>query len=170
MKVRKIIVGILKTNCYLVYNEEEMIVVDPGGSAKKIIKEIEGLGITPKYIVNTHSHPDHVLANKGVQRATGAKMIEKLKEGDEIKIGKEKLMVLHTPGHTEDSICLRGEGFLIGGDVLFIDGHGRTDLPGGSSKEMEKTLQRLKKDLPGETLIYPGHGDSFLMKDWRVNY
>ncbi len=160
----------LETNCYLFYNGEEMIVVDPGADAKKIINEIEKIGINPKFIVNTHGHPDHVTANREVEEATGAEILENLQEGEKIEVGDSDLRITHTPGHTKDSICLKGEGFLIGGDLLFIDGHGRTDLPGGSDMEMKETIQRLKKELPGKTLIYPGHGESFTMDEWKGDY
>ncbi len=170
MKIKRIVVGMLETNCYLLYNGKEMIVVDPGADAKKIIGEIEEIGINPKYIVNTHGHPDHVTANGEVEKKTGAKILENLQEGEKITVGGSDLRIMHTPGHTKDSVCLKGEGFLIGGDVLFVDGHGRTDLPGGSDMEMRETIQRLKKELPGETLIYPGHGEPFAIEDWKGDY
>ncbi len=170
MKIKKIVVGTLETNCYLLYNEGEMIVVDPGAEAKKIIDEIGKIGINPKYIVNTHSHPDHVTANREVEEATGAEILKNLQEGEKITVGDSDLKIIHTPGHSKDSICLKGEGFLIGGDLLFINGHGRTDLLGGSDVEMKETIQRLKKELPDETLIYPGHGELFTIDEWKGDY
>ncbi len=160
----------LETNCYLLYNGEEMLVVDPGADAKKIIGEIEKTGIKPKYIVNTHGHPDHVMANREVEERTGAKIIENLQEGEKITVRDSDLRIMHTPGHTKDSFCLKGELFLMGGDVLFVDGHGRTDLPGGSDAEMKETIHRLKKELPKETLIYPGHGEPFTIDEWKGDY
>ncbi len=161
MRIKRIIVGMLQTNCYLLFSEGEVAIVDPGADTKKIIKEIEKEGGGVKYIINTHSHPDHTFANKKVARETGAKILNDLKEGDKIEIGKSVLRVLHTPGHTKDSICLLGKGFLLSGDTLFSDGHGRTDLPGGSQEEMKESLERIRKEIPSDTVIYPGHGESF---------
>ncbi len=164
-------VGDLQTNCYLIFSEEEMIVIDPGGSVEKIIKEIKNIGITPKAIINTHSHYDHVLGNKELEGITGAKVIKDLKEGDIINIGKDSLKVIKTPGHTEDSICLFEDDFLISGDVLFSrGGYGRTDLPSGSEEKMRKTIKRLKEKFSDDVTVYPGHGESFKMEEWKDFY
>jgi glyoxylase-like metal-dependent hydrolase (beta-lactamase superfamily II) len=80
-----------------------------------------------------------------------------LEEGDEIKVGNEKLIVWHTPGHTPGGISLLGKGLVFTGDTLFCGGVGRTDLEGGSDEELCKSLERLLL-LPGELLVYPGHG------------
>ncbi len=170
MKIKTVVVGILNTNCYLLYNEKEVIVVDPGGDGAKIIKELETINLPVKHIVNTHSHLDHTAANSYLKRETGADVLENLKEGDIVETGGYGLKVLETPGHIEDSICLMGDDFLIAGDVLFEDGYGRTDLPGGSSEEMKKTLERLGKLVPGDFVVYPGHGDSFPMREWKGAY
>jgi hydroxyacylglutathione hydrolase len=167
MKIKKVVVGTLKTNCYLLHNEEGIIVVDPGDNGEEIMEEIEELNLPVKYIINTHSHFDHIMANSYIEKQTGKKVLNNLKEGRVLKLGEESLEVIYTPGHTKDSICLRGNDFLIGGDVLFDGGHGRTDLPGGSDEEMMKTLERLKKDIPSDYCVYPGHGETFLMKDWN---
>ncbi len=165
--VKRIVVGSLETNCYLVFSDDEMVVVDPGGDSKKIIDEIKNSKIVPNIIINTHHHPDHVSANEKVKDATGAEIFEGLREGYEINLGNNKLKVMETPGHTKDSISLLGEGFLISGDVLFSEGHGRTDLPGGSGEEMTKTLNRLRREIPDEVTIYPGHGEPFKMKEGK---
>ncbi len=167
MDVRRVVVGALSTNCYLLFSGKEMAVVDPGGDAQNIIEEIKGTGLVPKYIINTHSHPDHVSANEKIKDATGAVTLKELKEGDEITLGEETLRVLRTPGHTKDSICLLGDNFLVGGDTIFPGGYGRTDLPGGSEEDMRKTLERLKKELSEGVVIYPGHGKPFTIGEWR---
>lgn len=89
-----------------------------------------------------------------------------LKEGDEIRVGKEKLIVWHTPGHTPGGICLLGEGLVFTGDTLFCEGVGRTDLEGGSDEELNKSLERLFR-LPGEVFVYPGHGPSSTIDNER---
>ena len=175
MEIKHLIVGELETNCYLLISENELGIIDPGGEANKILKEIREIKAELKYIINTHCHPDHILANEKIKKATGAKILihetEKdfinfevdrfLEDGDEIKIGDSVLKVLHTPGHTQGSICLLGENFVFTGDTLFKDGYGRTDLPGGSQKDMEESLEKLSKLLKPGVIIYPGHGEIF---------
>ncbi len=178
MKIKFLVVGPLLTNCYLVISRGELLIIDPGGGIKKILREISQLKAKPKYIINTHFHWDHTFGNKIIKKLTGAKILiheaEKdfikfeadqfLKEGEEIKIGDSILKVLPTPGHTKGSICLLGENFIFSGDTLFKDGHGRTDLPGGSQKDLEKSLEKLKKILKPGVTVYPGHGEIFKMK------
>lgn len=175
MEIKRLIVGALETNCYLLVSEGEVAIVDPGGEAGKILEEIKKTKAELKYIINTHCHFDHTLANKELKQKTGAEILiheaEKdfinfevdrfLKEGDEIKIGSSILKVIHTPGHTAGSISLLAEDFVLVGDLLFKDGHGRTDLPGGSEVEIENSLKKLAKLAKPETIIYPGHGESF---------
>ena len=170
MRIRCVVVGMLKTNCYLLYKDNEMLVVDPGGEAEKILEEIKIIGITPKKIVNTHSHPDHVLANNAVAKATGAEILKDLEDGDYIKIGDFSLKVISAPGHAPDSVCFYGGDFLLSGDVLFEDGHGRTTFPGGSDEDMVRTLKRLKEEISEDTVVYPGHGNPFIMKNYPFNY
>ncbi len=164
MRIRKEVVGPLHTNCYLIHNSSEMVVVDPGGNAERIIEAIKQIGVPLISIINTHSHYDHTTANTKVAKAMNTKVLN-LKEKEEVRIGEDTLEIIPTPGHTKDSICLLGDGFLIAGDVLFEDGRGRTDLPGGSVEEMRETVEMLKEKIPPETVIYPGHGNSFLAKD-----
>jgi len=187
MTVKTLIVGPLLTNCYLVVSRREprsrtfgslrgeLLIIDPGGSRDEILKELAKIKGKVKYIINTHGHPDHVLANQEIKKETGAEIMihqaEKsfidfepdklLKDGDEIKIGDSILEVLHTPGHTKGSICLLGQDFIFTGDTLFKDGYGRTDLPGGSQEEMEESLGKLKKILKPGIMVYPGHGEIF---------
>ena len=160
MKIKRIIVGFLETNCYLLVSGNELGIIDPGGGAVKILHEIKKTGAKLKYIINTHFHPDHTLANEEIKKETGAKILTP-KDGKEIKIGKSILKVLSTPGHTKDSICLISENSIFTGDTLFRNGHGRTDLPGGSQKEMEESLEKLSKIIKPGMIIYPGHGEIF---------
>lgn len=161
MEIKQLIVGELRTNCYLLISNNEIGIIDPGGDAEKILKEIRSTKAKPKYIINTHCHVDHISANEEIKKKTGVKVLIHLKEGDEIKIGDSILKVLDTPGHTKEGICLLGKNFILTGDTLFKDGHGRTDLPGGSQKEMEKSLDKLSKFLRPGIIVYPGHGESF---------
>lgn len=160
MRIKRLIVGAIETNCYLLISGSEMAIVDPGGDPDMILDEIKKTGLVPKYIINTHSHFDHVLANEEIKRKTGAEILV-LKEDDKARIGEEILKVISTPGHSQDSICLLGEDFVLTGDTLFKDGYGRTDLAGGSEKEIQESLERLAKILKPGTKIYPGHGEIF---------
>lgn len=80
-----------------------------------------------------------------------------LEEGDEVRVGKEKLVIWHTPGHSPGGISLLGKGMVFTGDTLFCEGVGRTDLEGGSEEDLNRSLNRLFT-LKGETIVYPGHG------------
>ncbi len=182
MEIKQLIVGELDTNCYLLVSGGELAVIDPGGDSDKILQEIQKSRAKTKYIINTHCHPDHVSGNTRIKKETGAEILihekEKdfidfqadsfLKEGEEIKIGDTVLKVLNTPGHTGGSICLLGNNFIFTGDTLFEQGYGRTDLPGGSQKEMEDSLRKLSKILKPGIMIYPGHGEAFKKGNFLV--
>ena len=207
MEIKTLIVGSISTNCFLIFSEQEVAIIDPGGNPGKILQEIKKSGNILKYIILTHSHLDHISAAQEIRQKTGAKIlthrIEKYSlsfkpdilledynpptasEGpsgrevggsgsrspkdewapkDEIKIGDVTLKVLHTPGHTPGSICLLGKDFVFTGDTLFKEGTGRTDLPSGSSKYLQESLQRLLEILKPGMKIYPGHGEVFEYK------
>lgn len=169
--IKKIILGPLETNCYIVSCEVtgHTFVIDPGDSSKAISNYIYRNEFIPKLIILTHGHPDHTGGVKTVKGELGVPAaIHKLDKLDctdryladrEImEIGREKLIIIHTPGHTPGSICLSGCGILFSGDTLFKAGVGRTDLPGGSWKELEDSLRNKLFTLPPETVVYPGHG------------
>ena len=174
MEIKKITVGALQTNCYLLISGGEAVIVDPGDETQKIAAEVAKSGATVKFIINTHNHFDHIGANDELKRKFGAKLLIDgnddndeiradglLKDDDAIKLGSESLKIAVTPGHTKGSICLFGDGFVISGDTLFEDGFGRTDLPGGSNEEMAVSLKKLDKLIPEGTMVYPGHGNVF---------
>jgi len=175
MKIERIKVGWLETNCYLIYLEKEVLIVDPGDEKEKIIDKIGSNKVNR--IILTHYHQDHVqeaqlikdffdsqiLAHRkdiSYLNFSGIGVDQALKDNDLID---KELRVMHTPGHTEGSICLVGKDFIITGDTLFSDGWGRTDLPGGSSKKMKKSLERIRKEIKPGTISYPGHGESFFL-------
>jgi glyoxylase-like metal-dependent hydrolase (beta-lactamase superfamily II) len=167
----------------LVFSEGEAAIIDPGGEADDILLFVREKNLKVKYIINTHHHPDHTFANKLVKEETKAKILiheaakeyinfkpgKFLKDNEEIKIGDTVLKVIHVPGHTKDSICLLGDGFVFTGDLLFKDGIGRTDLIGGSAREMKKSLKKILKILKPGTKVYPGHGGSFKIKEKELN-
>lgn len=81
-----------------------------------------------------------------------------LKDGDSLDVADLHLRVLHTPGHTPGGICLSGEGVVLSGDTLFNSGIGRTDLPGGSYRQLMESIHTKLMVLPDDTIVYPGHG------------
>lgn len=175
MIFEQILVGGMDNFSYLIGDEEskEAVVVDPGWEADKILKIAKKHSLNIKHVLFTHSHYDHTHDAKEVIDATNAtvyvhkedaeeiknKGINKIKiigEGDKIDVGKIKIEVLHTPGHTPGSVCYLADKKLITGDTLFVENIGRTDFPGGDSKVMRKSLDRIKK-LGDNVEIYPGH-------------
>jgi glyoxylase-like metal-dependent hydrolase (beta-lactamase superfamily II) len=183
------VIGPLATNVHVLADEtsREAIAIDTAiPSLAWIADELTQRGWTLKLIVSTHGHWDHIGDNAAVAAATGAQIavhpldrerltnpqpvwapIEippsvpavELAEGGVIRFGEIRLTVLHTPGHTEGSVCLmaRDEGLLFSGDTLFQAGWGRVDLPGGSPEAMVHSLARLL-DLEDGVRVLPGHG------------
>ncbi|MEK6831453.1 MAG: hydroxyacylglutathione hydrolase family protein, partial [Thermoproteota archaeon] len=146
MKVHQIQVGNMQNFTYVVEDEDtnEGIIIDPSWDLDQIEQVIKRNNLKIKYIINTHHHFDHTLGNEGMIKSTNAKIIQHekselkhditVKDGDIIEFGNSKLTVLHTPGHSKDSMCLIGDGKIFSGDALFVGNCGRVDLPGGSAK------------------------------------
>lgn len=183
MDIKRILVGGMQTNCYLLTDGGEAAVIDPGAEAKLIIFEIKRANALVKVIINTHYHFDHTGANSQVKAATGAPIAigeqdkdfitgfeadRFLKDGDIINIGNVKMAVVNTPGHTKGGICLLGDDFAISGDTIFDSAVGRMDLPGGSIDDMERSLAKLDKLIPAGAMVYPGHGESFKFKKREI--
>ena len=175
MNVKCFKVGYLSTNCYVVSCEEtkQAAIIDPGleiqAEADSILDYIKQNGLTIKYIINTHGHPDHISGNAIMKQATGASILihenhngranadKKLRDGDVILIGNFKLVVLHTPGHTKSGISLLGDNLVFTGDTLFAGSIGRTDFPGGSFEEIINSIKTKLLPLPDNFKVYPGH-------------
>lgn len=169
-KVVSIPVGQMANFTYVIADEdtEEAAVIDPSWDLDKVFSVLKRNGWTPKYIINTHSHFDHVLGNEQVARETGAKILQHenselekdavLKDGQRIELGKTTLRVIHTPGHSEDSICLVIDGELVfTGDTLFVGNCGRTDLAGSDPAKMYHSLMDVVSKLDNGLVVYPGH-------------
>lgn len=163
-------------------------VIDPGGNPEKILAAAKAEGLTITTIINTHAHPDHDCANGPIKEATGAEIVlheaeatffaradiksyfsvlnlpasppadRTVKDGDTIMVGKIKLTVIHTPGHTPGGISLYAPPNLFTGDTLFVDGVGRTDFPGGDTATLLRSIRTKLLTLPPETKVWPGHG------------
>jgi len=169
MIVRQVKVGRMENFVYLLREEAsgEGIAVDSGWETQPILKIAERERTKIKYVVPTHEHFDHTRTVHELAVRAGAEVLVHerspiegdgvLHEGDEIRVGREKVRVIHTPGHTEDSLCLYDGRNLFTGDTLFVGSWGRTDLPGGSPEKLFRSLHDSILRLPPETVIYPGH-------------
>ncbi|MEA2576951.1 MAG: hydroxyacylglutathione hydrolase [Chloroflexota bacterium] len=183
------VVGPVATNVHVLADarSREAIAIDTATpSLAWIADELAARDWTLKFIVSTHGHWDHIGDNAAVAAHTGAGIAVhpldrerltdpkplsapfeivpsipavELAEGGEVRFGEIRLAVLHTPGHTEGSVCLldRDAGLLFSGDTLFAGGWGRVDLPGGDPAEMATSLARLSA-LEDAIEVFPGHG------------
>jgi glyoxylase-like metal-dependent hydrolase (beta-lactamase superfamily II) len=175
------------------------MVIDPGGNAPEIVVAAAQVGATIKYIVNTHGHFDHTLANAALRQSTGAAIAIHpldapklnggplsladwipmpfpkssadilLNDGDRLVVGNLEFEILHTPGHSVGHITLVGHGAAFVGDVLFNQGIGRWDLEGGDYQQLIRSIQDRLFALPDETTVYPGHGPATTIGFERVN-
>src|SRR5438093_13468343 len=169
MKIAQIPVGSMLNFSYIVYDEKNSIgaIIDPSWDLEKILVFLEKNNITAKYIINTHTHFDHILGNDHISEITKAKIIQHEKsmqkkersvvDHENISIGELNLEVLYTPGHTEDSICLIvNKESIITGDNLFVGNCGMVDLPGSNPEKMYDSLSKVA-NLDDALVVYPGH-------------
>jgi hydroxyacylglutathione hydrolase len=163
----------------------EAAVVDSSYNAGEITRILQAENLKLKYIINTHGHSDHTAGNQELRSMSGAKIVAhklsrinadmKVNDNDVIRIGSITVKVIHTPGHTPDSICLLADGKLLTGDTLFVGECGRTDLPGGNSKSMYDSLFHRLLKLSDNVEVYPGHDygskpSSTIGEEKRSNY
>jgi glyoxylase-like metal-dependent hydrolase (beta-lactamase superfamily II) len=177
----------------------EAMVIDPGDEIEDILSLVQKHNLQVKQIVITHAHIDHVGGAMKLRATTGApillnqndyallKMLDvqaawigvpapgkveidrSVTTGESLSAGSHTAQILHTPGHTEGSICLyfEAEKKLIAGDTLFAGSIGRTDLPGGSMQKIMRSLHDAVMVLPDETVVVPGHGELTTIGDER---
>jgi glyoxylase-like metal-dependent hydrolase (beta-lactamase superfamily II) len=177
----------------------EAMVIDPGDQIEGILEVLRQEKLTLKQIVITHAHIDHVGGAMKLKAATGAAILmnqndyallkmldmqaawvgmrppgevtvdESVDQGRVLKVGEISSNVIHTPGHTEGSICVYfpAEKKLIAGDTLFAGSIGRTDLPGGSMEKIMRSLHNQVLALPDETEVIPGHGPATTIGEER---
>jgi glyoxylase-like metal-dependent hydrolase (beta-lactamase superfamily II) len=175
----------------------EAIVVDPGDDIQRIIALLQRHNLTVKQILITHAHIDHIAGAAKLKTLTGAPILynsndlplvkmmdmqaawlgmptpevpppdDTLDDGRVISITGLTGQILHTPGHTQGSVCLHipSENLLLAGDTLFAGSVGRTDLPGGDRPTLIRSIRSKLLSLPGDTTVIPGHGPSTTLED-----
>ncbi len=166
----------------------EAAVVDAGFEPEAVIEVVRRQGLEVRLLLNTHAHYDHVAGMREVQEAVGGdywlhpadrplldrlseqgaafgfpparapETVHDLADGQRIPIGKEFVEVLHTPGHSPGGVCFLSGDSLWAGDTLFAGSIGRTDLPGGSFAELERSIHTRLFTLGDGVRVYPGHG------------
>lgn len=176
MIVKRIIVGPIETNCYLIGDEKnrEAAIIDPGDDAGKILNVIKENNLKPRFILLTHEHPDHIGALEEIKEKLDLEILS-AKNGDKLKLGNLKIKVIATPGHSKESICFIIEHNIFSGDTLFKGGIGRTDfgsLPagrqGGDFNQIQKSLKRLMQ-FPDDFKVFSGHGPETTIGEERKN-
>lgn len=190
MILETVVVGELGVNCYILAASKRALIIDPGADDERICAILDRHGLVPGLVVNTHGHYDHIGCDDcfGVEvciHKDDAPMlrdpklnlsvvlgdfykvhskVRTLDDGQEVTLDGIRLEVIHTPGHSPGGICLLLKepqgGILFSGDTLFCGSVGRTDLPGGDGRLLQKTMRGKLAQLPDDTIVYPGHGPS----------
>jgi glyoxylase-like metal-dependent hydrolase (beta-lactamase superfamily II) len=157
---------------YLTYDpaSNQAVLIDPSAEIglPAYIDALTKEGLKLVYIIETHTHADHISIAREVQEATGATLVRHalapsphkdmpMTGGEELELGEARLKVLATPGHTNESISLYNGTELFTGDALLIGGTGRTDFQVGDSETLYHTLHHVIGALPVETVVRPGH-------------
>ena len=169
MFMKQLKVGSLDNFTYIVGDEGtgECAIIDPGAQCERIIEEMENSGLRTVYIINTHGHFDHTGCNEKLALMTGARIAAHeltnighhvpLKDGDRLRVGDLELGILHTPGHSPDSICILVEDNLFTGDTVFVDECGRVDLPGSDAEALFHSFFDKILLLDDSIRVFPGH-------------
>ena len=169
MNVYPVPVGGMQNVTYVIEDEatSECLVLDPSWDLHKVKDAVSLKGMKPAKIVNTHHHFDHTTGNAELARYLKVPVVQheesplphdvSVADGDQVRFGGSSLRVYHTPGHSRDSICLVGGGRLFSGDTLFVGSCGRTDLEGGSARELYRSLFGVLYGLDDSLEVLPGH-------------
>lgn len=182
--------GMFGSNCYIIGENGEGAVIDPGVNCAGITGAADALGLQIKHIIITHGHIDHICSMDELREKTGARLSihendaaalgddryngsalfgeaavfnsadELLKDGSKITIGGLTLEIIHTPGHSPGCICIKTGNMVFTGDTLFRRSIGRTDLGNGNFEDIIDSINNRLMTLDDSTVVYPGHGPS----------
>ena len=187
MEMLGMCVGSYRTNCYMLWEDKECVLVDPGFEPEEILEQVRCKGKTLAAILLTHGHFDHVGAVKQIAQEIGCPVYihredvtlpsrhtngeiyhtHTYGEGDVVTAAGMTFTVIHTPGHTPGSVCLLCGDVMLSGDTLFAGTCGRTDIPPyGNPPQMRQSLARLKQ-LEGNYQVFPGHGHATTLEEER---
>jgi glyoxylase-like metal-dependent hydrolase (beta-lactamase superfamily II) len=183
LQIERLTLGPFGTNAYIVAcrKTKASVLIDAPAEAETILEKLEGT--EPKYILLTHNHIDHIGAltelHTSLKVPLAAHALDSgnlrvkpeilLKDGDTLSVGDLKFEVLHTPGHTPGSLCFKIGRYLLSGDTIFNAGPGRTRTPADLTQIIASLRGKIFV-LPDDTLIYPGHGDSTVLKKEREEF
>lgn len=190
MDIKRIVLGEIAVNCYLVSTAAAAVVIDPGFENLRAEEFLLEGSDKQRLILLTHAHFDHIGGALRLREKTGADIVigrcdneylsvpevnlsnsfgvrlepfcadRTVDDGDIINAGDMEIKVLHTPGHTVGGVCYLINESLFSGDTLFCGSVGRTDFPGGDFGVLSASVKRLYSLLPNETTVYPGHGEA----------
>jgi hydroxyacylglutathione hydrolase len=170
VKIEQFLVGEMDNFTYIIIDEKNRnsIIVDPSWDLEIIFDFLNKNKLGNEFIINTHSHFDHVLGNEQVVKTTGAKIIQhkasplkkdiEVNDDESIKFGDSQIKIIFTPGHSGDSICLViNDKIILTGDTLFVGSCGRIDLPGSDPVQMYYSIYNKLINLDENLIVYPGH-------------
>jgi hydroxyacylglutathione hydrolase len=198
--LKRLELGVLKANCYILSLDSANVIVDPGGDFDTIKKNLNYYNIKPDFILNTHGHFDHIGAVDDIigyynipfyiheleeqiitdpgknlssffgRNELSLKIYDLIKDSDYKYFKDLGIEIINVPGHTPGSVMFKIDNFLLTGDLIFKGAMGRIDLPGGDIQQIRDSLRKLKK-MDGSLTIYPGHGEkSTIEYEIKTNY
>ncbi|MFQ6121880.1 MAG: MBL fold metallo-hydrolase [Dehalococcoidales bacterium] len=177
LQIERLQLGFFGTNAYVLTCQQtkDSVLVDAPSEASKIMEKLKGT--SPRYILLTHNHMDHIgalaelrsrlripLATHVADAGSLSPLPEiQLNDGDIVSFGNIRLEVLHTPGHTPGSLCFKTGKYLLSGDTIFPGGPGKTGSPAALQQIIKSIISKIFV-LDDDTQVYPGHGDSTVLK------
>ena len=196
MEIKRLVLGYIGVNCYLVSTDKAALVIDPGYESAEAEQFLNQNSQKKRLILLTHAHFDHIggaesLSQKiGVKIAAGEFDVPDIESGelnrmlfaeiepfcvdmplhaDEIiTVGDLEIKVIFTPGHTKGGVCYYINGVLFSGDTLFCESIGRTDFPGGSFETLKESVKKLYADFDGKTPVLSGHGEETTIEHEKI--